>query len=317
MNEKIDLEIDQNILKRLRDKLTKELELCADISDDVKISTMTIEGKFPTTFNPLNIYNYISRRRDGIVSVIKGNQRKNTDTSTKNKNVFLNQVTVGIIVSNKKNPVSVKVFNNGTVHFTGCLNIDNLIEASHKLCIECKREIAVFDKNGKIKEIKFVDDTSQLFVDNLYDIKIDMINCIFVVPFKIDRPNLQNIMKQDGYNAVYDSNGHAGVKIRHTNTEQKVTIFVFESGSVIIILGKQGFTRINEIYTFIYTYLLQNYDKIAKDDELTISLILDLAKKYDENNNIDSINRDMVVTGDNIIVHNKKKLIVKKKSCCL
>ena len=110
-----------------------------------------------------------------------------------------------------------------------------------------------------------------------------MINCNFVVPFKINRPKLQILLKTDDYNAEYDSNGHAGVKIRYVSIKQKITIFVFESGSIIIILGNQGFSRINEVYTFIYKYLLENYDVIVKDDNLTNSSILKYLETVNEN----------------------------------
>jgi ribosomal protein L15 len=100
-----------------------------------------------------------------------------------------------------------------------------------------------------------------------------MINCIFRVPFNIDRPVLQALLKTDGYNASYDSNGHAGVKIKYVSTGKKITIFVFESGSIIIILGKQGFYRINEIHAFIYKYLLVNYENIVKDRDIAKKII--------------------------------------------
>ena len=292
MNDKkqINLTIDPEYFEQLKAYYSKELDLQSnDIPNEIKISTMTLEGKFSTNFYPSNIYNYVARRNDGIVTVIKGSQKKDSKTS-KNKTVFLNQVTVGIMVSGKTTPVSVKVFNNGTLHFTGCLSVNDFIEATYKLCIECQREIAIFDNNGKLKEIKFAEDISVLKVENLYDVKVDMINCIFVIPFRIDRPQLQMLMKHDGYNSVYDSNGHAGVKIRYSNMDQKITIFVFESGSVILILGKQGYGKINEIYTFVNKYLLEKYDEIAKEDELSIEDILELSIKYDENNQTDDNN---------------------------
>ncbi|VBB18264.1 TATA box binding protein [Yasminevirus sp. GU-2018] len=320
--------IDKEKIDRLRDSIKNILELNdVDIPEDIKVATMTLEGKFDTTFYPWNIYKYIRRSKDGIVDVVKGNSKKKKDNDDdievdesgnitepaqiasqtasqaastvdvepasktkarkgkKSKNrqseVFLNQVTVSIAVKNKEKPVSVKIFNNGTIHFTGCVSIDNLLEATYKLCIECKREVAVVGTNGKVVDIKFVKDPDVLRVENLYDNKADMINCIFVAPFKIDRPKLQVLMKSDGYNAVYDSNGHAGVKIKYVSTGQKITIFVFESGSIIIILGKQGFRRINEIFTFIYKYLLENYESIVKDDDITTSVIVKYLEEID------------------------------------
>src|SRR5690606_23687398 len=113
-------------------------------------------------------------------------------------------------------------------------------------------------------------------------------NCIFVVPFKINRTELQKILKSDEYDATYDSNGHAGVRIKYVSVKNKITIFVFESGSVIIILGNQGFGRINEVHTFIYKYLLENYLLIAKNDDVITSTIkkhMEIYQKSENNNN--------------------------------
>lgn len=319
--------IDLEKINSLRNKIKDVLDLNDSyIPEDIKIATMTLEGKFNTAFYPLNIFKYMKRTPDGIIGVNKGkekkktneededeedylseiqevirndktynktynetynntiatqkpNQKKGKQSKNRQSDEFLNQVTVLIGVSNKIKPVSVKIFSNGAIHFTGCVNIDNMLEATYKLARECKREIAVLTrktktKRSRIREIKFVDDPDVLKLENLDSIKVDMINCIFTVPFKIDRPKLQVLMKSDGYNSSYDSNGHAGVKIKETSTGKKVTIFVFESGSIIIILGKQGFKRINNIYTNVYKYLLENYESIVKDDDITASVIL-------------------------------------------
>ena len=183
-------------------------------------------------------------------------------------------------MSNKDKPVSVKIFNNGSIHFTGCIAVENMVEAVYKLCIECRRKVAIIDKTGKIRDIVFAKNREILKVENLYGGKTDMINCITDVPFKIDRPKLRVLMKNDGYNVVYDSNGHAGVKISGHGLGEKITIFVFESGSVIIILGRQGFKNVTDTYTFIYKYLLQNYDSIIKDDMLIKSVIECYMSKY-------------------------------------
>jgi hypothetical protein len=327
----ITLDIDR--IATMKQKIRDILEFdTSDIPNDIKIATMTLEGRFKTIFYPWNIYKYMKLRSDGIIKVVKvqkkqkkcdinetiqvkelnvrsfdkpidiidiiditdisdiksdtipnkysykknqpikkikkGNQSKNRQSD-----VFLNQVTVSIIVSNKKNPVSVKIFSNGTVHFTGCVSLDNMFEATYKLCIECSQNVSVIGEGRKIKRVKFVRDPDDLRVEYLTDIKVDMINCIFVVPFKIDRPKFQVLMKADGYNASYDSNGHAGVKIKYVSSGKKITIFVFEAGSIIIILGKQGFRRIREIYNFIYKYILENYESIVKTDEITSSII--------------------------------------------
>jgi len=279
------MKIDSEKIEQLRQEIAKTLELNkTTIPADVAISTMTLEAKFSTTFYPYNIMKYIKKSPDGIIGIPE-KIKKSTTKKSKNGEVFLNQVTVSIRVSKKDKPVSVKIFNSGTVHFTGCICIDDLLEASYKLCVECRRDIAILDKNGKVKDIKFAKDPDQLSIEKMTHFKVDMINCIFHVPFEIDRPKLQVLLSSSGYVANYDSNGHAGVRIKYKssskNSKKKVTIFVFESGAIIIILGIQGFGKINKAYDFIYSFLLENYESIVKDEKLTVSSIM----KYIENEN--------------------------------
>ncbi len=278
--------VDSQKIYNLREMINWTLELdVVKIPEDVKISTMTLEAKLKTRFYPWNIYKYIRRSTDGILIGNENRDKKNKKAKNKNKQseVFLNQVTISIMVSKKTKPVSVKIFNSGTIHFTGCVCADDLLEAVYKLCVECRREIAIIDKNGKIKDIKFAEDIDVLNVENLYGFKVDMINCIFVVPFKINRTELQKILKSNEYDATYDSNGHAGVRIKYVSVKNKITIFVFESGSVIIILGNQGFAHINEVHTFIYKYLLENYSIISKNDDITRAIIHKYMNKIKNN----------------------------------
>lgn len=314
--------MDTTGIECLKQKIRENLDLSGvTIPEEVKISTMTMDAKLDVTFNAANIYNYIRTSKDGIVKIrsIKHSSRKNkksknSDTIRKRRNVtverakknspeFLNQVTVYVKVSQKVNPVSVKIFGNGTLHYTGVNGVASLLEATQKICEECKRNrLIVIQSKGsdgktirKIEQIKFVaeDHEQRLNIANLYDFAVSMINCNFIVPFRIDRPKLLVSMTSDGYNVTYDANGHSavnikyvvqndeshrqGVRVRDINdlgkNEERVTIFVFESGSIIIILGNQGFRPINEVYTFIYKYLLENYDIILKDNDLTDSSI--------------------------------------------
>lgn len=296
--------------KDTQSKISSTSKITSNLTNSTNIqSNSTVKSTSNTTSNSTvkSTSNSTSNTTSNTASNTTSNSRSKTKSKVSNRqsDVFLNQVTVSIVVKNKDKPVSVKIFNNGTVHFTGCVTIDNLLEATYKLCSECCRDIGILDKNGKIKDIKFVENKEMLRVENLCDNKVDMINCIFVVPFKIDRPKLQVLMKADGYNASYDSNGHAGVKIKYSNNEKKITIFVFESGSIIIILGKQGFNRIIEIFNFIYTYLLENYESIVKDDDITTSVILEcLTKEKEENKKLQAIRDAEKLMEDTLINYN-------------
>ena len=101
-----------------------------------------------------------------------------------------------------------------------------------------------------------------------------MINSNFSVPFRIDRPRLYNNLVADGHTARYDSNKHASVILLF---KKGVTLFVFESGTIIIIIGNSnniGFQPIVDAFNFIYRYLLENYEVVVKDDNITNSSIL-------------------------------------------
>lgn len=307
----------------LKQKVRENLDLSGvTIPEEIEISTMTMDAKLDVNFNATNIYKYIRTSKNGIVRIkpINSNKKKKekkpsqvrkrknivVEKKKKNSEEFLNQVTVYVNVSEKDDdhPVSVKIFRNGTLHFTGVVSITSLLEATHKICEECKRKRAIIvqkkHSDGTVTErvetISFVEneeDVEKLSISNMYDFAVSMINCNFKVPFRVDRPKLLVSMASDGYKVNYDSNGHSavnikyqiqknesiskGVKVRNVDdlgkNEERVTIFVFESGSIIIILGNQGFRPINEVYTFIYRYLLENYDTIVKDNELTDSSI--------------------------------------------
>lgn len=258
-----------NMSEKIRDDLKLNLHNSVNIPKDINISTMTMQAKFDTTFIPWNIYMYIDRNPENIIKVtIKNNN--NREKRTKKKSEFLNQVTVRVKVSNKRNnmPISVKIFRNGTLHFTGCQSVENMLEVAHKICIECKKTRAII-KDGTIKEIQFAKNTEALCVEKMHSFKVDMINSNFYVPFEINRPNLYTILKKDKYNVCYDSNKHAAVNLTY---KKGVTIFIFESGSVIIIVGNNGIEPVVQGYNFIYKYLLENYMEIVKDDTFAATM---------------------------------------------
>ena len=90
-----------------------------------------------------------------------------------------------------------------------------------------------------------------------------MINSNFVLPFKIDRPKLYNLLFKEKYECFYDPIKHACVRVRYQHPLKLVSIFIFEKGN-IIITGAQSCEQIKDAYTFIYKYLLINYKNIIK-----------------------------------------------------
>lgn len=284
------------------EEVCKNLDLSRiNIPDEIKISTMTTDAKIDIKFNATNIYKYIRTSPNGITKIKPttnfykySSKSKKTIVKTTNPNEgFLNQVTVYVRVSQKRTnkPISVKIFSNGTLHFTGVVGIESMLEAASKIFEECKRLRYIFVKK-KPQAISFISnpaDISKLDVSNMYDFAVTMVNCIFKVPFKVDRPKLLVSLSNDDHHASYDSNGHSAVNIKYKiqneesisqnvkvravndlgKNKKRITVFIFESGSIIIILGNQGFRPIKEAYTFVYKYLLENYDTIVKDSDIT------------------------------------------------
>ena len=93
-----------------------------------------------------------------------------------------------------------------------------------------------------------------------------MINSNCRVPFKINRDVLFQILKSEKIKCRYDPNSHACVNIRHDiNSNDTVSIFVFQSGSIIITGGKT-ISDINSGYHYIMNIISKHYEAIKKKD---------------------------------------------------
>jgi len=267
----------------------KKLALNIDLDklpEDVSISTMTITCKIDTEFNVTNIGKYIDLKYNGIVAVKHGNsddkttnrslivKRQSAQKNRKKKKAFYNQVT--ILVKTKKNKnYNVKLFTNGAIQMTGCKSIDGVIDALTKIFTELKVVKATLDcKTDKVVEKPFVSNADVLDIKNLYDIKICMINSNFCIGFNIDRDKLFDLLVADKIECSYDPIIHACVNIKYEHPEKTISVFVFESGAVIIT-GARTCSQIVEAYTFINKYLLKNYNHINKNNVLTNSTILE------------------------------------------
>lgn len=256
------------------------------LPEDIAISTMTITCKIDTIFNVMNIGRYIDLKYDGIVSVRTGRcdddasnrsliTKKVGSQKSKKRKAFYNQVSIGIKTKKKNKIMNVKLFSNGSIQMTGCKSIDNIIDALTKIFLELKVVKATLDhKTNKIIEKPFVVSPDKLDIKNLYDIKICMINSNFSIGFNIDRDRLFDLLIEDKIDCSYDPIIHACVNIKYEYQERIISVFVFESGA-IIITGARSCTQIIEAYTFINKYLLSNYKYINKNNALTNSTILE------------------------------------------
>jgi TATA-box binding protein (TBP) (component of TFIID and TFIIIB) len=264
---------------------------------NVNISTMTMTGRFDTEFCLENIGQYLTLKSDGIVEVKYGSgesmihrslikpkkstSSKKKKTAKKSGKKFQNQITIRICIYPERNKmVSVKLFRNGSIQAAGCNSIETISIMLEKLCkaINMKKAVIVYKGEKKITKKPFATKLANVVPKKAQDLKIVMINSGFAVNFKIDRENLYNILLLKNVDCTYDPIIHAGVNIRYFHKGlKKVTIFVFESGN-IIITGGINCGQIRGAFEFICDILERNYDDVIKVDisEIDDSKILSI-----------------------------------------
>lgn len=255
-----------------------------ELPDDLMISTMTITCSIKTEFNVENIGKYIEISDKDIMGVIYSDdekyhrivkslikKKKKKKKKKKEKKTFYNQVTLKMKSSKKDKPVNVKLFRNGSIQMTGCKCIEDCILVLKILCDKLKEEkYVLYKEEEKIEKKEFVSNKEILEIENIENVKVVMINSNFNIGFKIDREELYKILLNEKIVATYEPCVHACVNIKY-NTEKEInkkniiSIFVFESGA-IIITGAKKKRDIVEAYKFITNKLKDNFNKIIKTD---------------------------------------------------
>jgi TATA-box binding protein (TBP) (component of TFIID and TFIIIB) len=230
----------------------------------------------------------------------------------RSKHRFFNQVTAYIKLSGDRY-INVKIFKNGSLQMTGI-----------KKTIECNiiinkllngiiapintNSITPYPANTILPDFMQVVEQPNTILHYLEligaplnnnillsdlkvtDFNIRMINSNCKVPFKINRDILFQLLKKDKIKCRYDPNSHACVNIRYDiNSNDKVSIFVFQSGSIIITGGKT-ISDINKGYHYIMAIISQHYEAIKKKD--LDNYINSLDDEDDENTNIISLSNN-------------------------
>lgn len=298
-----DIDSLKNFNSDYKNKMIDELNIHeSKFPDEVTISTMTIICKIDTEFNVKNIGQYLELSYGKIHSVNFGdapetnnvimkkkkkkkktnneqnNNEKNNDEpdvdkpNKKRKKHFFNQVSVTI-----KSPtgklINIKLFLNGSIHMTGCKNFSHTMEALHCLFDELKKSKYIYSTTKKkIIEKPFVKNKDALVIDKLFKMKVVMINTNFDIDYVVSRDKLYEFTKNNDIVASYDPNVHACVNIKCKYKKKKISVFVFESGS-IIITGVSNSDHVNYAYEFINKLLLSNYENFVIQNILTESLI--------------------------------------------
>lgn len=194
--------------------------------------------------------------------------------------------------------INVKLFINGSIHMTGCKHFDNITKVLNiiferiikvksyynkdKKQFELIRFANTYDpkevkekkkiyqeKNKNIHQDKFLTKIyeeltlgiiDKLTLDDVKRFKIGMINTNFNIGFKVNREILCKKMAEAGISVNFESISHASVdsKINIPHLNKKISIFVFESGS-ITIAGSKSYDQIRYGFNFINKFILENY----------------------------------------------------------
>jgi TATA-box binding protein (TBP) (component of TFIID and TFIIIB) len=198
------------------------------------------------------------------------------------KRAFDNQVTC--VIRLRENVfVNMKIFRNGNIQMTGVKETTDAQVALSQL-------VEAFKRTFPEDVDKFVASTPQ----------IHLINSDFKVNYKLRRDILYQYIIDNNMSCSYEPDIYPGVKIQYfvndTHTGQcvceihcgqkkknlpckKITIIVFQSGS-IIITGAKSIDALNEAYNFTKSILTDNFDTFKKQS--VDNLIKNRAKRTSE-----------------------------------
>lgn len=238
------------------------------LPDNVTISTMSCTCKMGTKIILENIDKYMKLEDHDVITVKYLNNIRSLDPkklkkkkeSSKN---FFNQLTLEVRPCEEKK-INIKLFKNGSVQMTGCKSIEDINSALERLIKKISIVKAKIEEN-KIIEKKFVEDAKGI---SITDFKIDMINSNFQLSYMVNREALYKILVEKQIECRYEPCIHACVNIKYKpdeDKEKKVSIFVFQSGN-IIITGAKNHVHILRAYKYINTILAEHKTEIQKKD---------------------------------------------------
>lgn len=215
---------------------------------------------------------------------IRKSKKKN-----KKKNRFDNQITIIFKINIDYMP-NIKIFKNGNIQLTGIKDTKDTEYIAKHIINKIKYIYSNIDKNIDKKN-----NNNFLNLLEYSNFKIRMINTDFKTytdnkfknKFIIRRKELHNILISDKYNnkSSFQPGIYQGVKLeyyynknnngkcicdfhsfnkKNTNTDcKKVTIAIFESGSVLIT-GGINFDQVQKAYHYITSIIKDNAERIYK-----------------------------------------------------
>ena len=265
-----------------------------ELPENLKISTMTATSQIFTNKKELDIskiYENLEINNNIVYiewanNVPKGlSPKQESYKKKKSKKVFFNQITIVIVVENDYN--NIKLFNNGAISMTGVKSPKNGKRAINILVENINKIEGFLDYESKMEKFDIVWINSDYKSD--FEIKRSELHQLLVNKYKIfssfEPCIYPGVMSKFFWNKDYkDKPGKLlgkcycknlctgkGKGIGDGNCK-KITISVFQSGSVII--GAQTFEQIIDGYKFIKGV----FDKHSKELKKVNAHFLELEK---------------------------------------
>lgn len=242
------------------------------IPQDLNISTLSACCKLNVNIFIDNIVNYLDLDEHKINELKYCNKNKKWNDKElkpiiykkkKPPRIFFNQLTLIIYSNFSKKNINVKLFKNGSIQMCGCKDIQDSITVLDTLKAELSNVKAVLQNNNTIIEKPFIEENSDNKI-NITDFKVILINSNLKIPFSIEREVLFNILTKKNINCLYEPCKHDCVNIKYANdanSKKNISIFVFESGN-IIITGANNIDIIIKAYNYIKSLLKEHIKSI-------------------------------------------------------
>lgn len=146
---------------------------------------------------------------------------KSKPRKRKQSTAFYNQIT---ICHGRK---SVKVFNNGSMHITGCTSPTEFVDVASTVCA-LLGDVAGLESKAGTEGI------------HLTDFSIQMINLNFAAGTHVYLKRLRDVCTSMGFVASYDADVYPGLNVKLPVDGQRVTVLIFRSGKIIITGAKKS-----------------------------------------------------------------------------
>ncbi len=275
-----------------------------ELPSSIEIFAITLSGSFNIMFYIENILNFLPLDKNNISTVkskqkvrcIKKKKRRKGKTADQQEKEntgsdnFYNQITVVMNIpidydSTITKDVNIKLFKNGSIQVSGIKSIPQCNIMINKLIELLKGEYCVFvdsDDNhcafgtdGAIpKIIRFIESDHV----KILNIKLNMINTMFQHHTKINRSQLyMRLIELKMTNLLetttrlkYQPDIHAPVHVKiDLGNKKPVTVFVFESGKILIMAAKRR-ENIIDAYNYINKLLEENHEYVVKRNLIEI-----------------------------------------------